>query len=516
MSKLTQLSLEEKLRQLRKQHNFDTFNGRDFGTLFATRSMDERRVKLQIPLRNLFFDTDFEITLVSKRKIKNICNLWRIPKGYQRHFVKTEKQQQQLLLALLRGEVDSQFIFGVTPTTFNMDVIDSQQRLTIWKRFFNNKLALPKKAILRFIGHDEGTTMDCSEMYYDDFKQHPIFELLMDTILDGVVCETVIYEGPVSLHVAVFNALNTGNTSLSDMESITSQPFAVFQYARDFNNFGISYKSVDDDNWIKLNKLWELTGLNGKRYEQCKLVLQCVCFEKYGWNSNITTNQINEFAKNGSISKSWKDIFDIFTKLHTDVIKEKSDYYNKDLWGLQGWRIFLSFIRFLYKQEESVKIVVKDYVKFWEFAQDIMKNLRTTMGKSVETGEFNFDLMKAHPVNNKKLILGLVVEFEKFFSNAKSHDDFLKTTGISVRDGNRVISWKNASFIWQLQDGKCAGCGVSISVNDAKDHILEWSKGGKSDVFNAQILCKPCHDTKTKTLYDTNDISDDDTDEFDD
>lgn len=510
--------LEKTLKELILKHRFDTIDGKSINHLLATPSIPDTKIVDSIPLRSLFFPTGYTLQLLSTRKLKNIYKLWRIPKGYQRHFVKDEKQQQQLLLALLLGEVNSQFIFGVTPNTLDMDVIDSQQRLTILKKFFDNKLALPKKAILKFIGHDEGRTINCSNMYYSDFDNHPIYKLLIDTILDGVKCETIVHEGPVELHVGVFTSLNTGNTALSLMEEITAQPYDVFKYARTFNNFGIEYDNVGDSNWDKLNEMWSIAGLSGLRYEQAKLVLQCLCFEKYGWNNNISKNHIIEYAKTEKISKSWKDIFEIFIKLHTDIIKKKSDYENKDLWGLQGWRVFLSFIRFLYRQDESIKIVVKDYTKFWLFAQDIMKNLRTTLGYNDTMGEHNFDIMKKHPSTNKQLIVDLVKEFEKMFSNAKSHDEFLENTGISVRDGKRAIDWKIASLVWQLQDGKCAGCGIRVSVNNDKDHKIKWADGGKGNVDNVQILCDGCHTEEKKKTFMINDDFDDfnDIDDIDD
>ena len=102
-------------------------------------------------------------------------------------------------------------------------------------------------------------------------------------------------------------------------------------------------------------------------------------------------------------------------------------------------------------------------------------------------------------------------KFEKIFENSNSHDEFLDLTGISVRDGKRTISWSTASLVWQLQDGKCAGCGTRISVHNDKDHKTPWSKGGKGTNENAQILCDDCHneDIKKEFMNQTNDSIDD-------
>lgn len=493
-------TITSRCSELFAKYEFESFRGRDFqNDLLVTAPLPRYKRKLSIPMRALFFDTPFEIELFSNRKLKNLFKSWGIPKAYQRHFVKTIQEQQELLVALLRGEVDSQFIFGTNKEGTIMDVIDSQQRLTILKKFFNNSLALPNNAILKFIGHAEHKTIKCDGLKFEDFQTHEVYQELMDSILDGVMCESVVHIGTQKQHIQIFKASNTGNTSLQPMEIVTAEQNEVMKFARHFNNFGYEIET-DGDDWEKVKTLWSLTTIGGLRYDLSKLVLQCVCFEHYGWR-NITNQEFIDFSESQLIiTKTWKEIFDIFTKLHKDVIKEKKHYENEALWGLQGWRTFLSFLRFLYKQEDSVKIVVIDYPKFWLFAQDLMKNLRTTLGYNDSTETWTFDDMKSQPKNNKKLVLGLVKEFDKVFSQHKTHQSFLDKTGISVRDGKRIISFEIGSLVWQLQDGKCKKCGTRISVRDEKDHNVEWAEGGKGDrdVNNVQLLCNSCHSQKTK------------------
>lgn len=50
-----------------------------------------------------------------------------------------------------------------------------------------------------------------------------------------------------------------------------------------------------------------------------------------------------------------------------------------------------------------------------------------------------------------------------------------------------------------LQKGNCAICRQSLDSWDA-DHILEWSLGGVTETPNLQLLCKPCHKTKTRSF----------------
>lgn len=44
---------------------------------------------------------------------------------------------------------------------------------------------------------------------------------------------------------------------------------------------------------------------------------------------------------------------------------------------------------------------------------------------------------------------------------------------------------------------KCKGCGRSLTYTEANvDHIVPWSKGGKTELANAQLLCQPCNSRK--------------------
>ncbi len=48
--------------------------------------------------------------------------------------------------------------------------------------------------------------------------------------------------------------------------------------------------------------------------------------------------------------------------------------------------------------------------------------------------------------------------------------------------------------IYARQEGKCNLCGAEIKKHEAHaDHIKPWSKGGKTDEENCQVLCAPCN-----------------------
>ncbi|MEE1189899.1 MAG: HNH endonuclease signature motif containing protein [Bacteroidales bacterium] len=44
----------------------------------------------------------------------------------------------------------------------------------------------------------------------------------------------------------------------------------------------------------------------------------------------------------------------------------------------------------------------------------------------------------------------------------------------------------------------CVKCGKHFSFEEMEaDHILPWSKGGKTDKDNCQMLCKQCNRRKS-------------------
>ena len=48
--------------------------------------------------------------------------------------------------------------------------------------------------------------------------------------------------------------------------------------------------------------------------------------------------------------------------------------------------------------------------------------------------------------------------------------------------------------MYNRQEGKCAICGKPFDINDMQaDHVVPWSKGGKTTLDNGQMLCVECN-----------------------
>ena len=71
------------------------------------------------------------------------------------------------------------------------------------------------------------------------------------------------------------------------------------------------------------------------------------------------------------------------------------------------------------------------------------------------------------------------------------------------KDSFRFFSSMQKNIIWERSKGKCELCGIKLVPFKGRessfeaDHILAWSKGGKTTLSNAQALCKKCNRKKS-------------------
>lgn len=51
--------------------------------------------------------------------------------------------------------------------------------------------------------------------------------------------------------------------------------------------------------------------------------------------------------------------------------------------------------------------------------------------------------------------------------------------------------------VYEKQNGICPICGKYHTIEEMEgDHIVAWSKGGKTTIDNLQMLCKKCNREK--------------------
>lgn len=66
------------------------------------------------------------------------------------------------------------------------------------------------------------------------------------------------------------------------------------------------------------------------------------------------------------------------------------------------------------------------------------------------------------------------------------------------KDAKRAFSAEQRRILWNNDSvKKCAGCKRALTWNDMTvDHIKSYSKGGKTSIANAQLMCRSCNSSK--------------------
>ena len=66
----------------------------------------------------------------------------------------------------------------------------------------------------------------------------------------------------------------------------------------------------------------------------------------------------------------------------------------------------------------------------------------------------------------------------------------------------RLFSERDKRTAYEKQKGICSICGEHHEIEEMQgDHIVEWSKGGKTNLENLQMVCHKCHKELTRTLF---------------
>ena len=147
----------------------------------------------------------------------------------------------------------------------------------------------------------------------------------------------------------------------------------------------------------------------------------------------------------------------------------------------------------------------KDCNELWQYFQDVINWIRKLFSiyrkdmKYVEWGEL-YNQYKNTKYNSSELenkYQELLKDNEIENKNTKGFYYYLITNELKYLS-LRTFNDKQKQIAFENQKGKCPKCEKKFKIEEMEgDHIIPWSKGGKTIQSNCQMLCKKCNGQKS-------------------
>ena len=152
-----------------------------------------------------------------------------------------------------------------------------------------------------------------------------------------------------------------------------------------------------------------------------------------------------------------------------------------------------------HKDDENANDLVRYYCMVMKWVKNNFRTYRSTM-KGLPWGVY---------YNKYKDVAYIAEDIEEEVAKLMDDDEVQNKKAIYeyVLSGHTPITANRLNFrtfdqktinrVYKKQGGVCPACGKSFPLKEMEaDHILPWSKGGKTVEENCQMLCKSCNSSK--------------------
>ncbi|HDY69031.1 MAG TPA: DUF262 domain-containing protein [Candidatus Scalindua sp.] len=384
---------------------------------------------------------------------------------YQRPAVWTNAQKQLLIDTILRDYDVPKLYWQKTsskPDTY--DVVDGQQRLrAIWE-YFDGKIKLPR---------------DADPIDGDDIAGY-VYEELPDDLrmrLDIYPLDVVVIEDTDEDEIReMFLRLQNG-TTLRAQEKRNAYPGKMRNFIRELSKHSF------------FNKV----GFRNTRYTYDLVAAQLVCLEMAGGPANVKDADLNkmykgnrDFDTKSNAAKSVLRTLTRFDKMYPTKTPELTRYNVVSLYCVVAELLshyviheieddfFDWFIRFETTRREQETKSEDEASPEWVSYKEKISHSTDSADSIRHRMEFmQRNLLETFPSLSRK-------DNQRDFTHVQKLTIFRRDKGICQLH----IKCDGGKLIWD--DWQC-------------DHIVPWSKGGKTTVENGQVACAACNSAKGDT-----------------
>lgn len=378
---------------------------------------------------------------------------------FQRPAVWSNSQKQLLVDTILR-DYDVPKLYwrktGAKPDTY--DVVDGQQRLrAIWE-FFEGGFKLPRDADTI----DGEAVAGCTYDELPDELRMRFDVYALDVVMLDETDEDEVRE--------MFLRLQNG-TTLKAQEKRNAYPGKMRNFIRE----------------LSAHPLFGCVGFSNSRFTHDLVAAQMVCLEIAGGPANIKNADLNRmyednksFDTKGSTAKAVRRVLDILVEVFAEKTPELERYNVIALYCV------VSELLRQYVIEE-----VKPHLRDWFIEFETTRRQQESKAEDEADPEWVAYKEKiSHSTDaaesirwRMEFLLRNLLELYPNLSRKDQQRDFthLQKLAIFRRDGG----------VCQLRL-KCDG--AKLTWDDWHcDHIIAWSKGGKTTVANGQVSCSDCN-----------------------
>jgi len=431
---------------------------------------------------------------------------------YQRKAVWSRIKKQSLMDSLFRRYYIPKLVIREVRLDENRtvnEIIDGQQRITTVQDFFNNKFPLPKTL--------ENISKDLPGSYYKELQTD--YRKFVDKSLKYQTDIIKDIEDPNNVEhqitaTEIFWRLQQGET-LNYMEIAHAQLSSlvrnfIVKYSDDETFDFIKYQPLDNN--LHKHKFFKLLNVTNERMKHLQYMARFLLIEKGGGYFNLQDKEIekliNSFKDNNGIGN---DSFEK-NKIAKSVLKNLDYFYSifkndEMLDSNNGIKEFSTeyfiisiyvLIRHLgnnYAKTDNMKTAIKEFVynfySRWKNYDESSDHDMLLFCSKRQQGESELQI-------RDRIIRQLFFEFIKS-----------KKYSIQKLDKKRAFNEQEKIKIYRDSNGRCKEClkeGKSeeeskVSWSDYQaDHILPYSLGGKTELTNAQLLCKTHNNRKSNKL----------------
>jgi len=385
---------------------------------------------------------------------------------YQRPPVWSTSQKQLLVDSILRGYDVPKFYWNqVGKKQIGYDVVDGQQRIRAICEFCAGGYGLPKNADQ--IDGNPVAGLKYSELPFD-------LRIKWDTYnLDVVIMEDVDEDEIREMFLRLQNG-----TSLKAQEKRN----AMTGNMRDF------VKSLAE------HKIFTVCIFKNSRYVYDHIASQMILMELSGGPCNVKNADLNRmyeenknFDSNGAYARKCRKVLDFLYTAFPSKTPELERYNLISLFSIAS-QLLESYVI-----KDRAAELAQWFISFETYRRDQDK---------LPDGEADTEIVSYHDKISHSTDAVDSLSWRHEFLLRKF---FEAVPNIELKDNQRLFTHEQRLAIYRRDDGFCK---LSIKCNGEKcewgnwgaDHIIPWSKGGKTTVENGQVACNACNSAKSDSI----------------